>query len=139
MTRVSSKTCALGRARPFAGRRRGFRQVAPQAVALETPMAADLNENVEASERQEMYAQFDQLLEGHVVDFRPGTVVQGQVVDWNRKYATVEIGGKGHAHVATTELSCAPIKNVRLLHRSSVLPAGLDRCKCALECAANKL
>jgi ribosomal protein S1 len=71
---------------------------------------------VEGSDTQEMYAQFEQLLEGHTIKFRPGTVVQGQVVGWNRKFATIEIGGKGHAHLPIAELSCAPIKNVRFLH-----------------------
>jgi hypothetical protein len=111
MAPSATKRCVLAHSGRFA--RRHVRNLAVRAAVLEAPNAVPEELAAEAADMQSMYAQFDELLSNSVTTFNAGDQVRGTVVDVNRKGALIDIGGKGAAFAAVSELTCAPVVDVR--------------------------
>jgi hypothetical protein len=62
---------------------------------------------------EEMYAEFDKLIEGTVVTYSTGDTCNGTILDTDRRGASVDVGGKAAARVDMKELSTCPISDVR--------------------------
>jgi hypothetical protein len=111
MARTISR--AFGQSRPFICNQKQIRNPVVRAAVLDAPNAVPDELNAEMEDQAGMYAQFDELLKGTVTAFKQNDEVRGTVVDVSRRGAYVDIGGKGAAFVATENLCCAPVADVR--------------------------